>query len=103
MARRSQDWNVGLAEDLRDPAFGRDFLLAAMDEGVAIQVALGKVIRAMGVKEFAARIDMAAPNGQRAISPRHNPTLDTLNRLLAPFELRLALAPAERPKRRRVA
>lgn len=103
MARRSQDWNVGLAEDLRDPAFARDFLLAAMEEGVAIQVALGKVIRAMGVKEFAATIGMAAPNVQRAINPRHNPTLETLNRLLAPFELRLTLAPAERPRRRRVA
>jgi hypothetical protein len=33
-----------------------------MDEGVAIQVALGKVIRAMGVKEFAAKVEMAAPN-----------------------------------------
>ena len=72
-------------------------------EGVAIQVALGKVIRAMGVKEFAARIDMAAPNVQRAINPRHNPTLETLNRLLDPFKLRLVLAPAERPKQRRVA
>ena len=103
MARRSQDWNVGLAEDLRDAEFAREFLLAAMDEGVAIQVALGKVIRAMGVKEFAAKADMAAPNVQRAINPRHNPTLETLNRLLDPFKLRLVLAPAERPKRRRVA
>ena len=103
MARRSQDWNVGLAEDLRDPEFAREFLLAAMDEGVVIQVALGKVIRAMGVKEFAAKVDMAAPNVQRAINPRHNPTLETLNRLLDPFRLRLVLAPAERPRRRRVA
>jgi hypothetical protein len=52
---------------LRDAAFAREFLLAAMDEGVAIQVALGKVIGAMGVKEFAAKVDMAAPNVQRAI------------------------------------
>ena len=34
MARRSKDWNVGLAEDLRDPEFAREFLLAAIDEGV---------------------------------------------------------------------
>ena len=52
-----------------------------MDEGVPIQVALGKVIRAMGVKEFAGKVRMASPNVLRAIHPRHNPTQDTLNRL----------------------
>ena len=59
MARRSEDWNVGLAKDLRDAAFAREFLLAAIDEGVDLQLALGKVIRAMGVKEFAAKVHMA--------------------------------------------
>ena len=93
MARRSEDWNVGLAKDLRDAAFAREFLLAAIDEGVDLQLALGKVIRAMGVKEFAARVRMASPNVLRAINPRHNPTQDTLNRLLRPFKLRLSLAP----------
>ena len=92
MARRSRDWNEGLARDLRDVEFARAFLLATMDEGVPIQIALGKVIRAMGVKEFAARAKMAAPNVLRAIGPRHNPTQETLNRLLRPFDLRLSLA-----------
>jgi hypothetical protein len=32
MARRSEDWSVGLAKDLRDPAFAREFLLAAIDD-----------------------------------------------------------------------
>ena len=39
MARRSRDWNEGLAQDLRDQEFAREFLLAAMDEGVPIQIA----------------------------------------------------------------
>lgn len=91
MARRSRDWNKGLAEDLRDPAFAREFLLAALDEGVPVQIALGKVIRAMGVREFAARIKMADSNLLRAINPRHHPTTDTLNKLLRPFKLRLTL------------
>ena len=95
MARRSRDWNEGLAQDLGDPEFAREFLLAAMDEGVAIQTALGKVIRAMGVKEFAERAGMAGPNVLRAIHPRHNPTQATLNRLLKPFQLRLSLARIE--------
>src|SRR5207244_13598058 len=93
MARRSEDWNVGLAQDLRSPEFAREFLLGAVEEGVPVQAALGKVIRAMGVKEFAAKVRMASPNVLRAINPRHNPTQETLNRLLRPFGLRLTLAP----------
>ena len=92
MAKRSSDWNEGLARDLQDPTFARDFLVAALDEGIPLQTALGKVIRAMGVKEFAARIGIASPNLIRAISPRHNPNQATLNRLLKPFGLKLGLA-----------
>ncbi len=93
MARRSEDWNVGLAKDLRDAAFAREFLLASIDEGVDLQIALAKVVRAMGVKAFAATVRMASPNVLRAINPRHNPTQATLDRLLKPFGLRLSLAP----------
>ena len=93
MAKRSRDWNEGLARDLQDPGFAREFLMGAVEEGISLQQALGKVIRAMGVKEFAARIGMAGPNVLRAINTRHNPTQDTLNRLLRPFRLRLSLAP----------
>ena len=100
MARRSRDWNLGLAQDLGDKAFAREFLLAAADEDIPLQVALGKVIRAIGVKEFAASIEMASPNLLRALNPRHNPTQETLNRLLKPFGLRLGLAPLGQPKGR---
>ena len=104
MARRHEDWNVGLAEDLRDSEFAREFLLGAIEEEVPLQVALGKVVRAMGVKEFAAKVGMASPNLLRTLNPRHNPTQETLNRLLKPFRLKLSLAPiSARPKRRRTA
>ena len=103
MTRRSKDWNVGLAQDLRDWKFAREFLLAAIEEGVSIQIALGKVIRAIGIREFSARVKIASPNVVRAINPRHNPTQDTLNRLLKPFRLKLSLAPIEQPKSRRAA
>ena len=93
MARRSRDWNQGLARDLQDRTFAREFLIGAVEQGIPLQQALGKVIRAMGVKEFAAKAGMAAPNVLRAINPRHNPTQRTLSRLLEPFRLRLSLAP----------
>ena len=103
MARRSEDWNVGLAQDLRDSEFAREFLLGAVEEGIPVQIALGKVIRAMGVKEFATKVRMASPNVLRAINPRHNPTQDTLNRLLRPFKLRFTLARIESSKGRHAA
>lgn len=103
MARRSRDWNEGLARDLRDPEFARRFLTAAIDQGVPLQEALAKVVRAIGVKEFAARIRMASPNLLRAITPGHNLTQATLDRLLRPFRLRLSVAPLQRVRRRRVA
>lgn len=103
MARRSKDWNVGLAQDLQNQKFAREFLLSAIEEGVPIQAALAKVIRATGVKEFAAKVGMASPNVLRAINRRYNPTQLTLNRLLRPFKLRLSLASIEVAKGRRAA
>ena len=103
MARRSRAWNSGLAQDLQSPEFAREFLMAAMEEGVPVQVALAKVVRATGVKEFAAKVGMASPNVLRAIDRRYNPTQRTLNRLLRPFNLRLSLARIETPKRRHAA
>jgi probable addiction module antidote protein len=103
MARRTKDWNEGLANDLKNPEFAREFLLAAVEEGVSLQQALGKIIRAMGVKEFAEKIGMESPNLLRAINPRHNPTQTTIDRLLAPFGLKLSLAPIGKPNRTRAA
>ncbi len=84
LTRRTKDWHLGLASDLRDPAFARAFLLASVDEGVELQIALGKVIRAMGVSEFAAKVHMARPNVLRAINPRHTrhrtPSTDSSSR-----------------------
>lgn len=103
MARRSKDWNEGLAEDLQDPKFAREFLTAAVEDGVPLKVALARVIRATGVKEFAETIGMPSPNVLRAIHPKHNPTQETLERFLAPFGLRIGLAEAKPKRRKRAA
>ena len=75
--------NIGSATSSNGNAAGcegygpcsRELLLPAMDEGVPIQMALGKVIRAMAVKEFAAKVKWRLRN-----------------RLLKPFSLKLGLA-----------
>jgi DNA-binding phage protein len=90
---RSRDWNEGLAEDLQDREFAREFLLAAVEEDIPIQEVLGKVIRAYGLKEFAAEVNMPSSNLSRALKPSSNVTQQTLNRLLEPFGLRLSVAP----------
>lgn len=72
MARRSEGWNVGLAHDLQDSKVARE-LLSAVEERLPVEVALGKVVRAMGVKEFPARVQMASPNVPRAINPAPQP------------------------------
>jgi hypothetical protein len=71
MARRSEDWDVGLAKGLRDPAFAREFLLAAIDEGVDLQLALGKVIR-NPTRRFWERRDRTPPK-QTQDPPRRPP------------------------------
>lgn len=103
MAKRSSDWNEGLAEDLRDPDFAREFLTAAVEDGVPLKIALGKVIRATGVREFSQSIGMPSPNVLRAIHPKHNPTQETLERLLKPFGLRIGLAQIKPRRKRRAA
>jgi DNA-binding phage protein len=96
MARRAKDWNEGLAKDLRDSKFVKEFIQAALEEGLPIQVVLGKVIRAYGVKEFSKKAKIPGPNIVRAIDPRHNPTQETLNRLLRPFGLKLSVSPIDK-------
>ena len=103
MARRSKDWNEGLAEDLRNADFARQFLAAAVEDGIPLKTALAKVIRARGVKEFAEQVGMPSPNVLRAINPKHNPTQETLERLLRPFGLRIGLADIKHRRRRSAA
>lgn len=99
MARRSVDWNKGLAEDLRKTEFAQEFIKSLLDEGLPLQAVLGKVVRAYGVKEFAAKAKLPSSNLLRAVNPRHNPTLDTVNTLLRPFGLRVTVGPVNRRKR----
>jgi DNA-binding phage protein len=46
---------------------------------------------------------MASSNVLRAIHPKHNPTQETLEKLLEPFGLRIGLAKVKPGKRKRAA
>jgi DNA-binding phage protein len=96
MARRSAEWNAGLAKDLRDKGFAQEFIQGCLAEGLSLQEALAKVVRAYGVREFAMKAKLPSSNVLRSISPGYNPTSETLNGLLKPFDLCLSVAPRRR-------
>ncbi len=91
MPTRSRDWNETLSTELRDLEFAREFLLGLIDDGDSLQVAIGRLIRSYGVKEYAALIGIPESNIQRAIDPDHNPTQKTLEALLRPIGLKLGV------------
>lgn len=100
MARRAVNWNEGLAQDLKDPKIAREFILAALHQGLPLQDVLAKTIRAYGIKEFAAQVKMPSSNLLRTINSKHNPTVSSIARILKPFGLELAVSEV---KRRRAA
>ena len=91
--RRSKDWEKGLAEDFKDPNFIKEFVLAAVEDGVPLQLTIGKVIRCIGVNEFSKKANIPSSNILRAIDVKHNPTQETLNKLLKPLGLMLTVSP----------
>ncbi len=101
MARRSKEYDEKKAAHLEDPLLVRAHLIGAVNSGAPLKEALGELIRTMGVKEFAEKVGMPSPNVLRAIDPKHNPTQDTLERLLKPFGLRVGLAEIREASKRR--
>lgn len=94
---RTNDWNKNLAKRLKNAEYAREFVLASIDEGLPIQIALGKVVRAYGVKEYAKKIHMASSNLVRAVNPEtKNLTTKTLNQILKPLGLELTLKRSNR-------
>ena len=85
---------VGLCERAR---VARQFLMGAVEDGVPLSMALAKVVRATG-----ARLCRECGHAQskpaallRAINAQHNPTRETLEGLLKPFDLRVGLQLSE--------
>ncbi len=95
MPTRSRDWNEGVSQDLKDLMYAQTFLLALIEEGGDLQIALGRFIRLYGVKEYAGLVKMNEPAIQRAINPDHNPTKATLEKLLEPLGLSLGVKPRD--------
>ena len=90
MARRSKNWDENLSGKLRDREFAKHYLLSLIqDQGLTLREALRETILAYGVSEFSKICGLAQPNISRALDEGSNPTLSTLEKLLAPFSLSL--------------
>jgi len=88
----TKPWRESLDRQLKDPDFAREYLLAAVAEGLDLQVALADVVRAVGTTRYSEWVDgLDRPNVLRAVRAGSNPTLGTVKKLLGPLRLRLSV------------
>jgi len=91
--KNTTNWNEMLLEDLKDPESAKLFMEACLDDGVPLQVALGKVLKAQGMAKVARKTKIALPNVIRAVRENSNPTYDTLTKLLDAVGLEHSVRP----------
>lgn len=91
MARRSRDWEEGLSKDLqKDGEARKHFFLGLIDEGYDWREALSKLIKIIGVNEYAALTDgMKASNLLNQLKPEANITLSTLIKITSPLGIEM--------------
>jgi DNA-binding phage protein len=88
-------WRERFNERLQNPDYAREYILAAIEDGDDLHAALADVVRAVGATRYSTWAkEIHRPNLLRAIRKGANPTLKTIDRLLAPLGLRLAVVRA---------
>jgi ribosome-binding protein aMBF1 (putative translation factor) len=91
-----------LAEQLAsDPAFAREWERTAVARAVAIEVVRYRAEHGITQTELGRRLAMSQPQVARLEGGDHNPTIETMIRLVGTLGIELALdfAPAKKPKR----
>ena len=93
---RTKDFDEYLSEEMKTPEFRREYLLALMEdmdevEGLPLFEALKMVIAKMGVTEFAELVGMKRSSVSRILSQASLPRLETLDKFLEPFGLKVKI------------
>ena len=90
---RTKSFDEALSKKLKKPRYAREFLLASMEgnDGMDLFEALKFTISCMGTKEFSEASGILPPNISRALSQDSAPKVETLNKFLAPFKLRVKI------------
>ncbi|MCB9086690.1 MAG: type II toxin-antitoxin system RelE/ParE family toxin [Bdellovibrionaceae bacterium] len=93
---RNKDFDEYVSQEMRDPLYRREYLISMIsgDDGVeplplfdALKIAIGR----MGVTEFAELVRMERSSVSRILSQSTIPKVETLDRFLKPFGLRVKL------------
>jgi probable addiction module antidote protein len=90
---RARDFKADLLEELKNPKFAEKYLNAVFEDGSKeeILLALRDVCDAQGMTNLARKTKINRKSLYVALSPKGNPTLATLQALLAQSGLRLAV------------
>jgi transcriptional regulator with XRE-family HTH domain len=80
-----------LAEELRDPAFQREWDRTAVARAVALKVLAHRTERGLSQRALARKLGMAQPQLARLEAGTHNPTVDTLARLAQTLDVEFAI------------
>lgn len=91
MARRAKDWEENLSIDLRSSIEARKyFYLGLIEEKYDWREALLKIIKLIGVNEYAEMVgDIKPSNLLNQLKAESNPTLNTLIKITRPLGIEL--------------
>lgn len=95
MTKPSTTYDIGLHEDLRNPAEAAEYLTAALEDGAqdVFLMALRDVARTHGLTRIARETALNRENMYRILSEEGNPRLSSLKTLLDSLELRISIEP----------
>lgn len=80
-----------LAEELRDPAFRREWERTTVARAVALKVLTYRTEHALSQRALAQKLGMTQPQLARLEAGEHNPTIDTLARLAQTLNIEFAI------------
>ncbi len=97
MAKGSK-FDADLAEQLKDPVFAAQYIMAAMEENDPdyMAQAMGNVVKARGVSRVSKATHLSRQALYKMFSPKGNPTLSSVNTVLKAAGLKLGVSPIKR-------
>ena len=96
-AMKLKDYRKDLIQKLRDPDYAAEYLAQVLAEKdrTAFMIALKDVVEAGGgMSIMSKRAGLARPSLYRVLSPKGNPTFETLRAILEPLGLRMTVTTA---------
>jgi len=106
MGKRSVDYNEYLYKRLKDPAERQEYINAALEDGdpQILLAMLKDCVEAMGgITWLSRQTGLTRPTLYKMLSEDGNPKFDSLEKVLAAFDLRLGVVLVKRPKKKALA